>query len=152
GTQSRVTFLMEGARSPVWSPDGRYLAFSSMIGNGVFVQEINESGKAEQLFGHHAAIADSWSPDGRYLLFTQDKNRFDRPVNTGPGCGASWPYLILSARNVGTRSRSPRPSSMRCMHRWHRTLAGLLMTRTRRAGRKFTFARSRPAMAALGSD
>ena len=77
GTQTRVTFLAEGARSPVWSPDGRYLAFSSDMGNGVFVQEIEESGKTEQLVGQKTAIADSWSLDGRFLLFTQDTNRWD---------------------------------------------------------------------------
>jgi Tol biopolymer transport system component len=77
GTENRVTFLPEGARSPVWSPDGRHLAFSSMTGNGVFVQETSEHGKVEQIVEHEAAIADSWSADGRFLLFTQDTNQLD---------------------------------------------------------------------------
>ena len=77
GTESRVTFLPEGARSPVWSPDGRHLAFSSMTGNGVFVQETDEHAKVEKIAGQEAAIADSWSADGRFLLFTQDTNQLD---------------------------------------------------------------------------
>jgi len=77
GTQSRVTFLAEGARSPVWSPDGRVLAFSAMVGGGVFVQELQEGAKPVQVVGLGAAIADSWSPDGRFLLFNQDRNGLD---------------------------------------------------------------------------
>jgi serine/threonine protein kinase len=72
GTQSRLTFLPEGARSPVWSPDGRHVAFSSMLGKGVFVQEIGENGKPEQIVGQKAAVADSWSPDGSFLFVTQE--------------------------------------------------------------------------------
>ncbi len=97
GTQSRVTHLAEGARSPVWSPDGRHLAFSTVIGNGLFVQDTSESGTAEQLVGRQAAIADSWSPDGRFLLFTQGTNRFDILAIPDPlGKGSANPIQVAA--------------------------------------------------------
>jgi len=76
-TLRRLTF--EGyARSPLWSPDGRSMAFgSSRAGRaGIFVQAADGSGTAERLttpgpgFEH---VPTAWAADGRLIVFVNVK-------------------------------------------------------------------------------
>jgi len=76
GVQNRLTFESQGARAPVWSPDGRYIAFGAQVGRDVFVQEIN-AGSAQMVYPGHTALASDWSPDGHFLLINQPTNRYD---------------------------------------------------------------------------
>ncbi len=77
GALRRVTF--EGLSSfPVWSPDGKRLAFYSIRENkpGIFLQAVNGTGAAQRLAGIPPAddyIPNSWSPDGKNLAFTVNK-------------------------------------------------------------------------------
>ncbi|HKE57078.1 MAG TPA: protein kinase [Pyrinomonadaceae bacterium] len=76
----RGTFLRltnEGNNiNPVWSPDGRQLAFSSIRDGhyGIFVKAADGSGNEEQLASAPAGtgqIPESWSPDGKALAIGQ---------------------------------------------------------------------------------
>jgi Tol biopolymer transport system component len=87
GVQTRVTFLHESVRSPVWSPDGRYLAFSSLSGRSLYVQVVNAAGSAEPVFEGPVTAVNHWSPDGRYLLFTQAPNGSDLMALSNPSSG-----------------------------------------------------------------
>ena len=73
-TLTRVTFDPGRDSAPVWTPDGRRLAFSSTrdkTGLGrVFWQVSDGTGNAEPL-GHNG-LPSSISPDGAHLLFSQD--------------------------------------------------------------------------------
>jgi dipeptidyl aminopeptidase/acylaminoacyl peptidase len=65
-------------RAPVWSPDGRSVAFQSdRDGDGaIFVQRADGSGTAERLSKPEAGLAhvpQSWSRDGAHLLFSVQK-------------------------------------------------------------------------------
>ncbi len=69
----RLTFG-GNSRFPVWSPDGRHVAFQSdREGDlGIFRQRADGSGNAERLTTPDAGtshVPDSWSPDGNTLLF-----------------------------------------------------------------------------------
>jgi Tol biopolymer transport system component len=75
-TQTRLTFSPAGARSPVWSPDGRYIAYSLPAGVGLFVKGVLDAANPE-LLSNAATLASDWSRDGSYLVFTQLTNRYD---------------------------------------------------------------------------
>ena len=75
GTGLRITSTF--SQIPVWSPDGRRIAYSGGNG-GVTVSEANGSGDADTLL-RRTAFPAAWSPDGRFIIFTERgvKTRMD---------------------------------------------------------------------------
>ncbi|PWB68890.1 MAG: hypothetical protein C3F15_15775 [Holophagae bacterium] len=68
----RLTFDAAGAESGIWSPDGRWVAYSSASEEGYrfFRKAADGSGEEELLFeAGSGGWVDSWSPDGGTLLF-----------------------------------------------------------------------------------
>jgi Tol biopolymer transport system component len=77
-TMTRLTFT-GNANTPVWSPDGRYIAFR-VLGEGMFVTRSDGSGKPQPLTQSKKNPAPwSFTPDGKRLAFLdQDsKTSFD---------------------------------------------------------------------------
>jgi Tol biopolymer transport system component len=82
GTPSRFTFDPAVDYSPVWSPDGRTIAFSSnRTGTfGVYSKLVGEGGDEPlTVTTSNGLFMTCWSQDGRYLLYTQSgpKTGFD---------------------------------------------------------------------------
>ena len=83
---TRVTFGQRYDADPVWSPDGRFLAYESEVDgkDGVFRKRADGTGDAEALLppGKLTFPAPhSWSPDGRHLLVqSAGEGGRDRPV------------------------------------------------------------------------
>ena len=74
GVPSRFTFSPDVDDDPVWSPDGKAIAFSSVREAipGIDQKLVSGTGNAELLFTNDRSIhPTSWSPDGRSLLFEQ---------------------------------------------------------------------------------
>ena len=72
--RTRLTFDANTDRTPVWSPDGRELAFYSAreAGRGLYVKSADGTGEARLV----AASAErlfpmSWSPDGRLISYVE---------------------------------------------------------------------------------
>lgn len=72
GTQTRLASTAGFARSPVWSPDGRKLAFAGFDKGllSIFEVPVDGSGAPRLLHGEETdAVPTDWSSDGRHLLF-----------------------------------------------------------------------------------
>jgi len=70
----RLTFGPTESETPVWSPDGRWLAYSSARARGyaLFRKAADGSGDEEHLLDTvQPAWPCGWTPDGRQLLFEQ---------------------------------------------------------------------------------
>jgi Tol biopolymer transport system component len=71
---TRVTFDPQLDACPVWSPDGRHIAFSSDR-SGVrqlYTKDAAGAGQEEELTdGPGAKCVLDWSPDGRHLIYTE---------------------------------------------------------------------------------
>ncbi len=76
----QLTNIAESARNPVWSPDGKYIAFDMIkrLDTGVNHYQIGlyfvADGRVQQLTSSLDTFEDNqspaWSPDGRYLAFS----------------------------------------------------------------------------------
>jgi hypothetical protein len=76
-TLTRLTFDPGLNRGPIWTPDGRRVAFSAARDGreAIYWQPADGSGTAERLTqGEDVQLPDSFSPDGTKLLFLQPGN------------------------------------------------------------------------------
>jgi eukaryotic-like serine/threonine-protein kinase len=72
GVSTRFTFDISPDSAPVWSPDGRRVAFAAFRGgNGIYQKATNGSGSEQELVRATGdQFPDDWSRDGRFLLYT----------------------------------------------------------------------------------
>jgi hypothetical protein len=75
GTRTRLTSTPRGEFSPVWSPDGRYIAYSSFRQSvsRLYRKPSDGTGTEELLFENMPGVGmtlTDWSADGRWLTFT----------------------------------------------------------------------------------
>jgi Tol biopolymer transport system component len=74
GTSSRLTATHASNMSPVWSPDGKRIAFHSNR-TGVYdlyVKDANGAGGEESLVKSlHGKFSTGWSQDGRFLVYSE---------------------------------------------------------------------------------
>jgi Tol biopolymer transport system component len=67
---TRLTFGGKSGSSPVWSPDGRYVVFSSA--GGIFWTRADGAGQPQVLIPSRSLqLPTSFSPDGKRLVYTQ---------------------------------------------------------------------------------
>jgi Tol biopolymer transport system component len=72
GTRRRLTHHPLNDYEPVWSPDGRQIAYSSdrNVKPDLFVRNADGTGEEQVLYASpELKVASSWSPDGRYLVY-----------------------------------------------------------------------------------
>ena len=68
GVSSRFTFGGPGDFFPVWSPDGKQVAFGE-VGSGIFVKAADGTAEPKALWSAKTNTWPlSWSPDGKFLL------------------------------------------------------------------------------------
>ncbi len=103
--------VLVGLSPPVWSPDGRYLAFlvspatmSMLFEEPQLLYTVNVHGGELQRVGETISVA-SWSPDGQYLAF-------GHPDPSAPGVYVSRPdgsdlRLLAQAESVSGRTLAP---------------------------------------------
>ena len=99
-----IPIVPEDGYRPVWSPDGRHIAFWSGNRQSVFRQVVGERGAAERLarepFGGSWLWPHSWSPDGRSLACTLQFGKWD-DIWILPLDGDRKPYPLLDRERLG---------------------------------------------------
>ena len=89
---------------PAFSPDGRFLAYTSDQSGQreVFVRPYPSSGAVVQV-SNHGGTAPRWSRDGRELFYTQDDSLMRVAVATGEGFRAGAPERQFAGNFAWTR-------------------------------------------------
>ncbi len=99
GVRTRLTF-QGNVVGPVWSPDGRRIAFTERQGGAldIYVKDASGFGNEERLVSDNQdkAISD-WSPDGRYLLYTATPGSLANSVWILPLFGDRKPQVFMQA-------------------------------------------------------
>jgi Tol biopolymer transport system component len=103
GSQQRnLTRNTVGDRNPVWSPDGRRIAFES----NWQVNIMNADGSGQRRLTRNGArnFSPAWSPDGRKIAFERRVGR----VKYGPcnGCGRASNFEVHVINADGTKERT----------------------------------------------
>jgi serine/threonine-protein kinase len=100
GTMLRLT--SDGvAQSPRWSPDGKYIAYTSSASGqyNLFRARADGSGAAERLTqSAHPQLPTSWSRDGRLLLFNDIDPTTRLDVWALPLDGDRKPFALVNTR------------------------------------------------------
>jgi len=109
GTVSRLTDPGEGAGSPVWSPDGRRIAYVKGSSGAIVVRSLVDGSIRSHLASDPAyKRLDEWSRDGRYLVIERLDATTKWDVWLLPVEGDSTPRVaVRSAANEGQAHLSP---------------------------------------------
>jgi Tol biopolymer transport system component len=106
GTNSRFTFDPATERAPVWSPDGRFLVFSSNRKGhfDLYRKASDGNGPEEVLYADDSdKSATSWSRDGRFLLYTLHPygTIHALPLTPGRDGAVAKPFLWMQTKFAG---------------------------------------------------
>jgi Tol biopolymer transport system component len=105
---TRFTFDSKSDQSPVWSPDGRQIAFiSDRSGNyQIYRKDAGGAGQEEQLTsGSDGKYVTDWSRDGRYLLYYEYGSKTGADLWALPLEGERKPMLVVQTPFTEYRGR-----------------------------------------------
>jgi Tol biopolymer transport system component len=95
GVTSRLTFAPPASSNPIWSPDGRYVAYAK-IGTGIYRKLASGAGAEELLVRTKAlAVPKSWSPDGRFIVYAQINAETGSDLLAIPVQTAAKPFVVV---------------------------------------------------------
>lgn len=107
GVRTRLTFGPVSNSFPSWSPDGKWIAYTSdRNGHSNLYRKPSDGSGTEELLLTDAQviIADDWSKDGKFLLYSRGSG-LDSTVWALPLEGDRKPFQVLPHSVVLTRSR-----------------------------------------------
>jgi Tol biopolymer transport system component len=98
GVDTRFTLGQGRQVAPIWSPDGRSIAFSRLDPRSALaVRSSDGTGVEEPLFtDDNWIIASSWSPDGKWLVYIPVRGDSIQDIVTLPLTGERKPIPYLS--------------------------------------------------------
>jgi Tol biopolymer transport system component len=93
--QRRLTRNAVRDSNPVWSPDGRRIAFESNW--QVYVMNADGSGQRRLTRKGARNVAPAWSPDGQRVAFERRLGRRQRPACSGCGTALTFEIHVMNA-------------------------------------------------------
>jgi eukaryotic-like serine/threonine-protein kinase len=101
---TRFTFDPQTDSSPVWSPDGQWIAFNSerdSLGLDIYRKRASGVGGIELLVqSDHDKYPTSWSSDGRYLVYWEAVSGGDLDIRCLPLTGDRKPFDLVTGPGV----------------------------------------------------
>ena len=107
GVRTRLTFGPIANTLPVWSPDGKWIAYSSnRTGHFDLYRKPSDGSGAEELLftNERESIADDWSRDGKSLIYTRRTPEGHGEILVLPLEGERRPSLVVARGNQGQLS------------------------------------------------
>ena len=102
GVRSRLTFGPVGNNAPVWSPDGKWIAYSTIASSGSVLCRRPSSGGPEEVLlrieGKFLTPSD-WSRDGKFLLFSEGAASAQQEILALPLTGDRKPFVFVPRGN-----------------------------------------------------
>jgi eukaryotic-like serine/threonine-protein kinase len=99
GVRTRLTFGPVQNTTPVWSPDGKWIAYSSLRNghSNLYRKRSDGSGAEEVLLENDQADSvEDWSPDGKYLLYSHGTNSMDTQLWAVALEGERKPWMVVA--------------------------------------------------------
>ncbi|MGB6385313.1 MAG: protein kinase [Terriglobales bacterium] len=97
--QTRLTFGPVQNGWPVWSPDGKWIAYTTVEANAhskLYRKPSDGSGKEELLLSDETAdVATDWSSDGKYLIYSRGPSAINWEIWALPLEGDRKPWLVV---------------------------------------------------------
>ena len=97
-TFSRFTFTPANEFCPLWSPDGKWIAFASnSAGPYNLYKKLASGGGAEEpmLINNDWKFSNDWSKDGKYLLFENNSDKTKSDIWALPQFGDKKPFPVV---------------------------------------------------------
>ena len=92
---TRLTFGPPTSFNPIWSPDGRYVAYDK-LGAGICRKPANGVGVEELLVPRNKlAVPKSWSPDGEFIVYAQINPGTGADLLAIPVTGDRKPFVVV---------------------------------------------------------
>jgi len=106
GTAKRITGLFNDARQPVWSPDGKWIAFFGYLDGGYDLWAVAPDGSNQHklTWGPFDDREPAWSHDGTRIAFASDR---------GSPLGSSYNIWMLDVANGEIRQLTNNPAENR---------------------------------------
>ncbi len=102
GVRSRLTFGPVGNSSPVWSPDGKWIAYTNITKAGsALCRRPSAGGPEEELLRIEGEflVPSDWSRDGKYLLVEEGAPASQHEILAMPLTGDRKPFVFVPRGN-----------------------------------------------------